>query len=270
MSLNFAAISPHPPIVVPGIGGGEDLEKAGETIRAMKKMAHAFQEAEIETLIIISPHMLAYPDKFSICGMKKLFGTFASFGAADIMMEFMCDLELARNIDEDSNAERIKTLLYNNDGEFFELDHGLMVPLYYLSKQQETPFKVVPIAYSNLNRTAHFSFGQIIGEIIKKYPSRIGVIASGDLSHRLHHGQKEDLLAGKAFDKKITQDIEANNTEDIMYYDEDFVEAAGECGYRSIIILLGILDGLNIKPKVLSYEGPFGVGYLVACYKLTE
>ena len=53
-----------------------------------------------------------------------------------------------------------------------------------------------------------------------------------------------------------------------MYYDEDFVDDAGECGYRSILILMGILDGLNIKPRILSYEGPFGVGYLVADYKL--
>jgi hypothetical protein len=29
-------------------------------------------------------------------------------------------------------------------------------------------------------------------------------------------------------------------------------------------MLLGALEGVNWKPKVLSYEGPFGVGYLVA------
>ena len=46
--------------------------------------------------------------------------------------------------------------------------------------------------------------------------------------------------------------------------DERLVSVAGECGLRSILILLGILSGNKIKPEVLSYEGPFGVGYLVA------
>jgi aromatic ring-opening dioxygenase LigB subunit len=42
------------------------------------------------------------------------------------------------------------------------------------------------------------------------------------------------------------------------------VQSAGECGLRSIVILMGALDGLKVKPEILSYEGPFGVGYLVA------
>ena len=41
MSLNFAAISPHPPIIIPEIGK-DDLEKAGSTVQAMKKLAFEF------------------------------------------------------------------------------------------------------------------------------------------------------------------------------------------------------------------------------------
>jgi hypothetical protein len=36
------------------------------------------------------------------------------------------------------------------------------------------------------------------------------------------------------------------------------------------LILLGLLDGLKTKPEVISYEGPFGVGYLVANYILKD
>jgi len=268
MSLNFAAISPHPPIIVPEIGKGE-LSKVLPTVQAMKKLAATFREAEIETLIVISPHMLIYPDQFSIAGMKKLFGTFASFGAPDLMMEFANDLELAEIIDKKASAEGIKTLLYDNGGEFFELDHGIMVPLSYLTFEQESTFKVIPIAFANLSRARHFSFGQILGEVAKNYPGRVGIIASGDLSHRLNQGTKDEINAGQAFDQKITGDLKENKIQDILYYDEDFVEAAGECGYRSILILLGALEAMNPKIKILSYEGPFGVGYLVASYQLS-
>lgn len=269
MSLNFAAITPHPPIIVPGIGSSSDLQKVVGTVSAMKKLANDFREAEIDTCIVISPHTLVYPDRFNVCGMKKLFGSFAPFGAPDIMMEYQNNQELAREIDERGNKAGFKTLLYDNDGEFFELDHGIMVPMFYLGSQLESALKIIPLAYSNLDRASHFDFGKVLGEIIKSYPGRIGVIASGDLSHRLIQGVPGGFSeAGKEFDKKITSDIKENNVKEILYYDEDFVEDAGECGYRSILILLGVLDGTNAKVEVLSYEGPFGVGYLVANYKI--
>lgn len=270
MNLVFAAISPHPPLLIPQVGG-KDLQKISETVLGMRKLANVFREAEVETLIVISPHTLVYPDRFDVCGMEKVFGSFAPFGAPDVMMEFKNDLELARQIDETANKADLKTFLYNNDGEFFELDHGIMVPLFYLAKEYESALKVIPIAYSNLSRAQHFSFGQVLAEAIKKYPGRVGILASGDLSHRLIQGAPNGYSkAGKEFDEKIVSDMKNNNTKSILYYDEDFVEDAGECGYRSILILLGALDGLDAKPDVLSYEGPFGVGYLVANYKLKE
>lgn len=269
MSLNFAAISPHPPIIVPGIGSPQDLQKVGQTIQAMKKLAHIYNEAEIETLIVISPHALVYPDCFNISAMKKLFGTFSNFGTPDIMMEFQNNQELAGLIDQETNRSDVKTLLYDNGGEFFELDHGLMVPLYYLSRQQESAFKVIPIAYSNLDHQSHLSFGQIISKVIAKYPGRVGIVASGDLSHRLIQGAPNGYSkAGKEFDQKLINDLKNSEMQEIIDYDEGFVEDAGECGYRSILVLLGALENSHPKGELLSYEGPFGVGYLVFNYKL--
>jgi len=45
---------------------------------------------------------------------------------------------------------------------------------------------------------------------------------------------------------------------------EKLISDAGECGLKSIAILLGILEGIKYEPQILSYEGPFGVGYLTA------
>ena len=215
--------------------------------------------------------MLIYSDRFSIACMKKLFGSFAQFGQPDLVCEFENDLGLAQTIDREAKAQGINTLLYDNSGEFFELDHGIMVPLHFLASQQENSFKVLPITYSRLDRASHFTFGQIIRDVIKKYPERVGVIASGDLSHRLISGAPAGFSkAGKIFDKKLVDDLKKNKFKDILYYDEEFVEDAGECGYRSILILSGILDGSDATPEFLSYEGPFGVGYLVLNYKLPE
>src|SRR6185295_6884535 len=39
---------------------------------------------------------------------------------------------------------------------------------------------------------------------------------------------------------------------------------AGECGYRSMLVAIGASAELPLSCEVLSYEAPFGVGYLVA------
>lgn len=264
MSLNFAAISPHPPIIIPEIGK-EDTNKVADTTIALRKLAHIFNEAEIETLIVISPHGLIYPDRFNISAMKKSFGAFSQFDAPEVTMEYDNDLDLVAKIIDEAAKSNIDVLPYDNNGEFYELDHGVMVPLYYLRREQETGLKIIPISYSEKDRAAHFAFGQIIGEVARNYPGRIGILASGDLSHQLV--QRPET---KKFDEKLAEDIKNNAIENILYYDEEMVDNWAECGYRSILILLGALDKMKVTPEVLSYEGPFGVGYLVANYKLPE
>ena len=51
---------------------------------------------------------------------------------------------------------------------------------------------------------------------------------------------------------------------------EELVESAGECGLRPIFFLMGSMDGMEASSRVLSYEGPFGVGYAVATFSVTR
>jgi aromatic ring-opening dioxygenase LigB subunit len=50
----------------------------------------------------------------------------------------------------------------------------------------------------------------------------------------------------------------------VALVDDDLRERAGECGYRSILIASGSIDESAENHESLSYEAPFGVGYLVA------
>jgi len=272
--LVFAGISPHPPIVIPEIGGA-DSKKVKKTADALLELGEKLNAAEPETIIIISPHGLVYPDRMNVCGMQKLQGDFKEFGHPELKFNFQNDLDLAQTIDKIANEEEIKTLLYHNDKQDYELDHGTLVPLYFLTKKLDNPIKLVPIAYSFQSRAQHFSFGQIIADICQKSKTRIAIIASGDLSHRLlPQNFLEDKDIGKKFDKKLVELIKKNDVGGILELDEDFVEEAGECGYRSILILFGAIEKLNYQPTaeqhidILSYEGPFGVGYLVTDFQI--
>jgi len=76
---------------------------------------------------------------------------------------------------------------------------------------------------------------------------------------------------GPKFDKDLIEALKRKDIEKILKLDNMYSEA-GECGLRSFCFLLGILEdsGLDYQPEILSYEGPFGVGYLVANFKLKQ
>jgi len=271
--LSFAAITPHPPIIIPGIGKPEDLKQVKDTIKAMKELGNRIAEIKPDTIIVISPHALVHQDRFAIYGNPKFRGDFGAFNASDINFRFDNDLELASEIEKISNEAGIKAFLFgDSDQEYFELDHGEMVPLYYLTKNLPESTKILPVAYSYLDRAQHYAFGQTINEVCnssKFADNKIAIIASGDLSHRLIHGSPAGYNeSGKDFDKQIVELISQNKIQEILEMDDEFVEEAGECGYRSMLVLLGALENVKHKPDILSYEGPFGVGYLVADFNI--
>ncbi|NLZ69056.1 MAG: AmmeMemoRadiSam system protein A, partial [Spirochaetales bacterium] len=53
----------------------------------------------------------------------------------------------------------------------------------------------------------------------------------------------------------------------LITFDDKLLEEAGECGHRSFSIMAGLFEGHEVTSKVLSHEGTFGVGYLVATFK---
>ena len=55
MSVVLGAIVPHPPIIIPEVGGRE-LAKVAATREAMQELARRVKEAGPEAIVIISPH----------------------------------------------------------------------------------------------------------------------------------------------------------------------------------------------------------------------
>jgi AmmeMemoRadiSam system protein A len=130
---------------------------------------------------------------------------------------------------------------------------------------------LVPLTFSLMTLSDHFKFGQAIGRAAQRADKRVAVVASGDLSHRLIPSAPAGYdPMGEVFDRKLTEAIAGYDVAAILDLDEGLVDRAGECGLRSIVILLGALEGLEVKTDVLSYEGPFGVGYLVASLDVGE
>lgn len=263
MTLVFSSICPHPPLLIPTIGDSE-LEKISSTVKALEKLNKEFVQAKPETVVVISPHAPSLPQAFGIAKAKVLSGNFGQFGDFGTELSFENDIELQKAILEEVKEEKIpiETLDYS------DLDHGSLVPLYYLTKGL-TKVKLNVLSFTLLGLKEHFKFGKALGEAIKHTHKKIAVIASGDLSHRLTFDAPAGYSPrGKEFDEKLVDLLKKKDADGILNLDPELIEEAGECGLRSIIILLGVLDKIDYKPEILSYEGPFGVGYLVVHFKL--
>lgn len=148
------------------------------------------------------------------------------------------------------------------------LDHGTMVPLYFVN-QYWKDYKLVRIGLSGLSLTEHYELGRRIKETAEVLDKNTVVIASGDLSHRLMedgpYGYREE---GPEYDRRVMEVMGAGDFGKLLDFPEEFCEKAAECGHRSFTMMAGALDRLDVRVERLSYEGPFGVGYGICAYEI--
>jgi MEMO1 family protein len=261
--LKSAYICPHPPLLIPSIGKN-NFTQVKSTARAMNELGNEIKEKEISTIVIISPHGPVQMDAMFINGSKYMQGNFTGFDD-NTSMKIENNVDLAENIKKIAEAKKIPTEIISENT---FLDHGIMVPLFFL-KKHNFKIKIVSITFSYLDREKHFEFGKAIYEAIENAEENIAFVASGDLSHRLTLEAPSGYSPkGKEFDELLIELLEKNEVGEIINFDSSLVEEAGECGLRSIIILLGALSNSKYKFEKMSYEGPFGVGYLVGKFEI--
>jgi len=263
----LGCIVPHPPLLVPEVGGGAEARVAATT-EAMRNLAGKLAAKRPETVFVISPHGASHRDAMGVATAKRLWGSMRNWGASSVDHSFQSDPDAIAALEEEARASGIS--LKSIGEREYSLDHGVMVPMYFLVEVLGN-VPLVPLTFCWLPLARHFAFGQAIGRAAERLGKRTAVVASGDLSHRLIPSAPAGYdPMGEVFDRKLVQAVAALDTQGILALDEELIERAGECGLRSIVILLGALDGLAVRPEVLSYEGPFGVGYLVASFEVEE
>ncbi len=199
--ISFACISPHPPIILPGIGSKEEIGQVKNTVDALRKLGGRLKKIGPDLIVISSPHP----------------------------------------------------------------DWGFEVPLHFLAKGLRS--RVETFQTRTDSPREHFNAGKdYYAKELANSKEKTAIIASGDLSHRLKadgpYGLHPD---GAKFDKALIDGLKNIDVAAILALDDKYPEA-GECGLRSFCFVLGILKTSQVKwqPEILSYEAPFGVGYLVA------
>jgi len=263
MSIVAAFLMPHPPVILPEIGKGEE-RKIQKTIDACNEIGRMVGEMKPDVIVLSSPHATVYNDYFHISPGTGAAGDFGRFGAPEVGIHVTYDegfalaLELAAE-----NAGLNAGTLGEKDR---ALDHGTMVPLWFINPAYRH-YKLVRIGLSGLPGEEHFRLGQLISQVADKMGRKVVFLASGDLSHRLtREGPYGFAEEGPLFDQAIIHAMEQGDFKKLLEFDEGLCDGAAQCGLGSILIMAGALEGKKVASRVLSYEGPFGVGYGVASF----
>jgi AmmeMemoRadiSam system protein A/AmmeMemoRadiSam system protein B len=266
MALVGAFIVPHPPIIIPEVGKGQE-KKVSKTIESYREVAKRIAALKPDTIIITSPHSIMYSDYFHISPGKSARGDLGRFNAKNVAVQATYDTEFVSQLEYTAEREGVEAGTLGEKEP--QLDHGTLVPLYFINEFIKD-YKLVRIGLSGLSFPEHYKLGRCITKTAQNLNRRIVFVASGDLSHRLTedgpYGFSED---GVRFDKEVTQAMRDGNFLQFMEFTPDFCEAAGECGLRSFIIMAGALSGKAVSSELLSYEGTFGVGYALCEFKIT-
>ena len=262
MSIVAACAVPHPPLLIPGVGEDNDPQ-VQKTQRALQEVAKQIALLKPETLVFLSPHATLYRDYFHISPGANAWGNFSRFGSTaayhvEYDEEFVSCLEALlreNNIPGDTSGEREPTL-----------DHGVMVPLHFFD-EAGIDAKIVRVGLSGLSLEQHRAFGKLVAETARQLGRKTIIVASGDLSHKLlPSGPYGFTPEGPEFDELMCNALATGDVESMLQIDEGLSDAAAECGFRSFVMMGGALEAIDFTPQLLSYEGPFGVGYAVAAY----
>ena len=269
--IKFGALLPHAPISVPGIGQAEDLDQLQETSSAMREIDRILAQDPPETLVVFTPHGTVYADAIIIYQDRILAGDLKRFGL-NRRWQWETDLDLVKQIAElgEERGLPVFPMTYReaSRGRSDEgLDHGVLVPLSFFDPAWAYRAKLVVIPLSYLPLEELYQFGRVVQEAVVNLGRRAAVIASGDLSHCLKPGAPVPYdPRGAEFDHKLVELINEGAVKEFFELDPVLLEKAAECGFRSLIMLLGTMDGFAFESKVHSYQGPFGVGYAVASF----
>ena len=253
------ALVAHPPILLTEVGGVQS-QRVRATADAIRELDGMLSAVGATLAIVISPHSPSSMTSLPVRRVARAAGDLSRFRAPQVRVEAQVDVMLAAALVADGQRAGF-TLTWAEES---DLDHGVVVPLHSLPRTMANK-RCIFLGITGWPLVRFVEFGAWLHRRLRDHSAIL--IASGDLSHRLTpdapYGVRPE---GPVFDRLVIEALRERHWDQIESLDQDLVEEAGECGLRPLAILLGAARAAGLGSEVLSYEGPFGVGYPVVAF----
>lgn len=259
MALTFAAVMPHSPLLIPNIGK-ENTKQFKSTIEATANLATNFEAHKIDSIVVISSQGPIFKNGLNINLAPDFKADLEMFGDLVTLLNFKGDIALASKLREKlEEKNNIRVITESN------LDYGCSIPLSLLSNNLKQP--IVPLTVDkDLSIKETINFGKNIQTALIDEKSRIALIVSADLSHRLDKKTPLGYSAkGKKFDQKIIETLKDKDEKSLIDLGKQAKEVACE-DMPALALFFGLMNDVGLEPHLLSYEFPFGVGHAVLEY----
>jgi len=254
----WGALMPHAPIIVPEVGGTRNRECLS-SVRAMQMTGERTRPYVPSFLLVLNPHA-PFGGGCTVLYAREYSGSLADFGAANVSVKTEGAGEEGRRLVEmlasDFPVEWVER-------DRIKLDYGAIVPLSFLARTWGWLPPVLIMNPVGLGYEEAWEFGKALSRFESE--NSWALIASGDLSHRLSPGAPGGYHPdGEKLDSAICEALQKVSPVPLFDLGERVIYNGGECGLRSALVLIGLVTEGSID--LLSYEGPFGVGYGVALW----
>jgi aromatic ring-opening dioxygenase catalytic subunit (LigB family) len=270
--LVFAGACSHAPGIT-GRADRADPEARDAFYAAFGRLRQAIEAARPEALIVVAAEHFA---NFFMNNMPAFAIGMAEYYDGPIEDEAWLGIRRRRIPGSRDLSQRlIAQIMHSVDIAYAEewlFDHGIMVPLHFL-----TPRFDLPVIPANINcqgpplTPLHraYDFGRALRRACDNVPERVALIGTGGLSH--WPATPNSGKINEAWDRDFLARWAANRRDDLLSYsDEDTYREAGQGGFeiRTFIAIAGAAEGAT--GEVLFYRPipAFAVGCTTAVMNL--
>jgi AMMECR1 domain-containing protein/aromatic ring-opening dioxygenase LigB subunit len=255
----------HAPIVVPEVAGARS-EACAKSTAAMRAAAARIYANRPDVVVVLSPHTPRPRGAFSLVATERVRGDFAAFGAPQVVVDLPGSSAARALIAAHAQKRGVDVEPLMRTGRLDQgLDHGALVPLTFLVEAGWCGPTVVVGLPADGTRDDNHAFGRALADAARAAEQRWAVVASGDCSHRLLPGAPAGFHPlAQRFDDELARAVGAGDDRAVSAIDVELRDLAAEDVVDTVEIAAAATEFEARGREVFSYEGPFGVGYLVA------
>jgi len=270
LTIAYCCIAPHGGEVIPQLARGRDLWRFGPTRLAMRQMAEKVRVVRPDTIVLATPHNLRLFEKIGVVISENSSGRVRSAGR-EVSLSAKCDVKFARELLRVASKAGLPVVgaNYGTEGgatSNMQMDWGTLVPLWFFLKENRLKSKIVILTPSReIPLRRNFEFGRVVADLGKRASRRFVFVASADQAH----SHKKDGPYGfsreaSAYDRFVLGAIRENRLKSILNLKARFVEEAKPDGLWQMAMLAGVLDRVDMDPRLCSYQVPTYYGMICA------
>jgi MEMO1 family protein len=261
--LVFAGFTPSSPLLLPTINQAK-IHEVQTTRTAIEHLAEELYASHPDTLVVLAENATMYSNAFSIDVADPYIAELSDFGDLGYRKHYHPDFSFIDKLQRYLRQTELPISLSTDN----RLSAAVTVPLELLT-QHLPHIRIVPVAPCELDPKLHFNLGTAFKHLILESDKRIAVVAAGDMANTLSKtapaGYHKD---GKLFDERVLTTLQERSVTGLLQIPDTLAKNAHNTAYRQLCMLMGVLDGMQVTPHILSYASPFGVGYGVAHFEL--